>query len=169
IETRLRQPKAVATAIPTTSPIAQPVRQCVVAESAARLRFDSAGACKAVDRVEQFLALLQRRFRIPGRESVGDTVVDVTVEHLEGEILERGVHGRDLSEDVDAVAIVLHHPLDAAYLSFDPVEPLDQRVLVVPVLHRASRVLRNPRSRSEFVTTKTLENAIAAAARIGLR
>src|SRR5207244_6958368 len=68
-----------------------------------------------------------------------------------------------------ALPIFLHHPLDAAHLTFDPMQTLRQSLLVVAVLHRASRVVWNCRSRSEFVTTKTLENAIAAAATIGLR
>src|SRR4051794_12139209 len=93
----------------------------------------------------------------------------MVVENLEGQAFERSVHRCDLREDVDAVTVVLDHPLDAAHLSFDPMETLDQRLLVVAVLHVASRVLWNRRSRSEFVTTNTLENAIEAAATIGLR
>ncbi len=102
-------------------------------------------------------------------------MVDVVVEDLEREALERGVHRGDLREHVDAVAIVLEHPLDAAHLALDAVQPADERLLGgrVPVLVLAhavsSRTDRNRRSRSEFVTTKTLENAIAAAATIGFR
>ena len=93
----------------------------------------------------------------------------MVVEDFESKALERGIDRCDLREDVDAVTIVVDHPLDAADLSFDAMEALDQRLLVVAVLHRASRVLWNRRSLSEFVTTNTLENAIAPAATIGLR
>jgi hypothetical protein len=42
------------------------------------------------------------------------------------------------------------------------VQALDERVLVVAVLHQpSSRTLRKRRGRSELVTTKTLEKAIA--------
>ena len=85
--------------------------------------------------------------------------------------LESGRGGRDLREDVDAVALVLDHPLDSAHLSLDPVQPLDERVLLfhVSVRHVSSLGLEKRRSRRLFVTTKTLENAIAPAATIGLR
>src|SRR6476620_10767063 len=155
--------------MPRISPIAQPVRQCVVAERAARFRSCSACACKALDRFHELLALRGRLFRISRSECVRHAVVHVVVEHLERQTLECGVYGCDLGEDIDAVAFVLHHPLDAAHLTFDAMEPLGQRLLVVAVLHRASRALWKRRSRSEFETTKTLENAIAAAATIGLR
>src|SRR5215217_1155313 len=95
-------------------------------------------------------------------------MVDVVVEHLEREAFEGRLDGSDLREDVDAVAVVLDHPFDAAHLALDPVESLRQHFLVVAVLHAASRALWNRRSRSELVTTNTLENAIAAAATIGL-
>src|SRR5439155_10474835 len=50
---------------------------------------------------------------------------------------------------MSTVTIVLDHPLDAPDLSFDAMETFDQCLLVVAVLHRASRVLWNRRSRSE--------------------
>ena len=103
-------------------------------------------------------------------------MVHMVVEDAEGDALERCRHRRDLRQDVDAVAVVVDHALDAAHLSFDPVQPADERVLVgdVAVRFRIAHVATlsrdewNRRSRSEFVTTKTLENAIAAAATIGL-
>ena len=112
--------------------------------------------------------------RIAGRERTGDAVVHVVVEDPEREALERRVHRRDLREDVDAVAVVLDHALDPAHLALDAVQPADERLLVgrVAVLvlaHATSRGEWKRRSRSEFVTTNTLENAIAAAATIGLR
>src|SRR2546427_5080978 len=102
------------------------------------------------------------------------------VEHPERERLERRVHGGDLRQDLDAVAVVLDHPLDTAHLALDAVQALDQRVLVLRVavdgtlgdvahgfvlsLTRSKR-----RRRRLFVTTKRLDAAIAAGAIIGLR
>ena len=78
---------------------------------------------------------------------------------------------RDLGQDVDAVAILVDHPLDAAHLAFDPVQALDEQILVLR-RSRASGVLPESlwkrRRRRLFETTKTLENAIAAAATTGL-
>ena len=90
----------------------------------------------------------------------------MVVEHLQADVLERGHRGPDLRQDVDAVALLVDHLLDPAHLPLDPAQPLADRVLVVAVGH--VRTLRKRRSRSEFETTKTLENAIAAAATIGL-
>src|SRR5207253_11074648 len=92
---------------------------------------------------------------------------------------ERGVDGRDLGEDVDAVAVVVDHLLDPAHLPLDPVQTFDHRRLVGVVAvdglglgfaHRVapSRVLWKLRRRRLLLTTKTLEKAIAAAAMIGL-
>src|SRR5919106_426113 len=148
--------------------------------SCARPRADSARARKAVHGVEQLLALLLRCSGVARRERACDAVVYVVVEDDEGEAVERGRDRRDLGEDVDAVAILLDHPLDPAYLSLDAVETPDERVLVRRVSVRRRLVLLahagapsraewKRRRRSEFVTTKTLENAIAAAATIGSR
>ncbi len=95
----------------------------------------------------------------------------VVLEHLRRDLLERGLDGGDLRQDVDAVAILLDHPLDAAHLALDPVQALRQRILVLGVaVHQVtSRIDSKRRRRRLFVTTKTLENAIAAAATIGLR
>ena len=109
-------------------------------------------------------------------------VVDVILQDLEAGAFERRLHGGDLRQDVYAVAVVVDHPLDPAHLTFDPVQPLLQPVLVVAARHACasfafsaaggatsrSRRLWKRRRRSEFETTKTLENAIAAAAITGL-
>ncbi len=96
----------------------------------------------------------------------------MAVEDQEREAVERGRDGADLREDVDAVAVVVDHLLDAADLALDAVEALRQRLLVrvVAVRHwnAPSRWLRKRRSRRLLLTTKRLEAAIAAAAIIGL-
>ena len=108
-------------------------------------------------------------------------MVHVAVEDLEGERVERGRDGADLREDVDAVAVFVDHPLDAAHLALDPVQALDQRLLVgvvavgllllrglAHVAFLSVRALRKRRRRRLLVTTNTLEKAIAPAAIIGL-
>src|SRR5262245_13429092 len=130
--------------------------------------------------VEELLALRLRLSGVARGERARDAMVHVVVENPEREALERGVDRRDLREHVDAVPILLDHALDAPDLTLDAMQTADQRVLVgrvAPHLRRLrvahavtpSRVERNRRRRSEFVTTKRLENAIAAAATIGLR
>src|SRR5829696_509687 len=128
-------------------------------------------AREAVDGFEELTALLRCDVRVARLEGARDAVVHVLVEDLERDALEGSRGGRDLGEDVDAVALVLDHPLDPAHLSLDPVQPLDERVLLfhVPVCQVSSLGLEKRRSRRLFVTTKTLENAIAPAATIGLR
>ena len=132
--------------------------------------------------LEQLLGLRRGVRRVAGLERAGDAVADVLVEDLERERLERRVDGGDLGEDVDAVAVVLDHPLDAAHLAFDAVQALDERVLVLRVAvdvglglgglahdFTPSRWLLKRLRRKELVTTNRLEAAIAAAAMIGFR
>ena len=47
---------------------------------------------------------------------------DVAVQHVDRDLLERGLHGGHLREDVDAVGVLVDHPLEAAHLPFDPAE-----------------------------------------------
>src|SRR5438034_272332 len=132
-----------------------------------RSELTSPSSRKAVHRLQELPALLRRDVGVARGNRAGDAVVDVLVEDLEGEALERCRDGRDLRQDVDAVAVVLDHPLDSAHLALDPMEPLDERLFVgsVAIGVRAhaspSRGLWNRRKRRLLVTTKTLENAIA--------
>ena len=137
-------------------------------------RYFLANSREAVHGIEELLALRLRFGGIARRERTRDAVVHVVVEDLESEALERRVHRSDLREHVDAVAVVLDHPLDAAHLTLDPVEPANERFLVLGIAgrllaHAVSRTEWKRRSRSELVTTNTLEKAIAAAATIGFR
>ena len=58
------------------------------------------------------------------------------VEHLDGDLLERGLDGGDLGEDVDAVGVLVDHPLQTADLALDPAQPVVERARVG--LHGAS-------------------------------
>src|SRR5947208_1359708 len=152
----------------------------MAAEQAARFRSSSTCACKTLDGLHELLALGGRFHGISRSERVGHTVVDVIVEDLEGQALERRVHSCDLREDVDAVAVVLDHPFDAAHLTFDPVQALDERVLVLRVAvgvrlgdlgHVVApwsvwRALLKRLRRRLLLTTNREEAAIAAAAMI---
>ena len=51
------------------------------------------------------------------------------LEETEGDFVEGGLGGLDLGEDVDAVAVLLHHPGDAADLALDACEPGQQLLL----------------------------------------
>ena len=53
----------------------------------------------------------------------------VVVEDLQRDALERRRRPRRLGEDVDAVALLVDHPLDPADLALDPVEPLTRASL----------------------------------------
>ena len=49
--------------------------------------------------------------------------VCMTIQQAEGDLVERGLDRRDLSQDVDAVAVLLDHALDATDLALDAREP----------------------------------------------
>jgi hypothetical protein len=58
-----------------------------------------------------------------------DAVAGVIVEQAERHLVERGLDGGDLGDDVDAVAVFLDHALDAAYLALEAPKALEQLVL----------------------------------------
>src|SRR6476646_1313501 len=130
----------------------------------------SAGSCEPFHRVQQLLGLGLRSLRVTGAHRIAYAVVDVAVQHPQPDLLERRRDGADLVEDVDAVALLLDHPLDPAHLALDPVQPLFERVLLPAVSlpqTGPSRRLRQLRSRRLLVATNRLEQAMAAAASIG--
>src|SRR4051812_11586557 len=64
-----------------------------------------------------------------GVRPIDDAVARVVVEEPERDLVERRLHRGDLRHDVDAVAVVLDHSLDAADLPFDAAQTLEQLVL----------------------------------------
>ena len=56
-----------------------------------------------------------------------EAVPRVAVEQPERHLVERRLHGVDLGQDVDAVAVFLDHPGQASDLAFDAVEPCQHR------------------------------------------
>src|ERR671924_528794 len=79
----------------------------------------SAAAHQTPDRGHQLVGeLFQRALRVP----VDDAVAGVAVEEPECHLVQRGLDRGDLGDDIDAVAVVLDHSLDAAHLAFDALE-----------------------------------------------
>ena len=60
-----------------------------------------------------------RRRRVVAGDRIGDAVADVAVEDPHRDLLERGLDGRDLGEDVDAVGVLADHALEPADLALD--------------------------------------------------
>jgi hypothetical protein len=61
--------------------------------------------------------------------AAGDAVVRVLVEQAGRDLVERRLDRRDLREDVDAVAVLVDRPLDAAVLALDAAQALVELVL----------------------------------------
>jgi hypothetical protein len=57
-------------------------------------------------------------------------MLDVVVKEEQRDAIERCLDRLDLRQDVNAVTLVIHHPLEPASLSFDSKEPLLYVVLV---------------------------------------
>src|SRR5215218_3037022 len=68
-------------------------------------------------------------------------MVDVVGQELERKALEGGLDCAHLSQDVDAVAVGLDHPLDPADLPFDAVQALGQCHFVVAMVVVHPRIL----------------------------
>jgi len=56
-------------------------------------------------------------------EGVRHAVLQVIVQDLLLDLVERGAHRADLVDDVDAVAVFLDHARHAAHLPFDAAKP----------------------------------------------
>jgi hypothetical protein len=53
----------------------------------------------------------------------------VLVDEAERDLVQRGLHGGDLGQHVDAVTVVLDHALDPADLAFDAPQAFEELVL----------------------------------------
>src|SRR5262245_3141965 len=69
--------------------------------------------------LQQLVDLLELLLGLAAADGVVDAMLDMVLEHLVLYLLEGGAHGLQLGEDVDAVALLIDHPLDAAHLAFD--------------------------------------------------
>src|SRR5690606_13352661 len=77
------------------------------------------------------LAHLGRALGPAGAHGIGHAVLHVLVEQLQREALQRLGDRAHLGEHVDAVGVLLHHPLQPAHLALDAPEPLQLVLLVV--------------------------------------
>src|SRR3954462_11494829 len=68
-----------------------------------------------------------------GRGRLEEAGAHGLLEQAEGDRLEGLRHGRDLGEDVDAVLLVLDHPLETPGLALDAAQALEVVVLAVDV------------------------------------
>src|SRR2546423_13447068 len=116
-----------------TSPGLIQARRCVVTSlppgprRPVRSRSDQAG-----DRRRRLGHLLLRTGAAFGHR-LRHAVAQVVVEQLERHRLESPVDRRDLAQDVDAVPLLLDHPLKTPDLTFDAAEPVLDGHLVVAV------------------------------------
>src|SRR5687767_2994345 len=86
----------------------------------------SATAHQPADRAHQLVGeLLGCSFTT----TLDDAVASVLVEQPQRDLVERGLDGADLRDDVDAVTILLDHLLDPAHLSLDAAEAVEELVL----------------------------------------
>src|SRR5215469_13269502 len=79
------------------------------------------------------LANLLRGSLVPGSDRVRHTVTEVIFQQADRDSLQRLRDGGYLSQDVDAIGIVVDHPLQSAYLALDAPQPLAVLVLVLGV------------------------------------
>ena len=77
-----------------------------------------------VNQTEQFVVHGVGFFFFGGAQSFGGAMMKMILHEIAGHSAQRFLHGGDLHDDVGAVAIVRHHFLQAAHLSFDAAETL---------------------------------------------
>ena len=66
-------------------------------------------------------------------DRVLDAVSEVVLDEADRDALERALDRGDLGQDVDAVDVLVDHPLESADLALDPPQPLEVVGLVVVV------------------------------------
>ena len=90
-------------------------------------------AQQPADGVRGFLNLVLHNRRVPGGFGIlcgtDDAVGDVVLEQADADGVQGLVDRGHLREDVDAVLLLLHHPLEPAGLAPDATEPLEVGVL----------------------------------------
>ena len=79
--------------------------------------------------------------RLARADVADETAVDVRIQNVGSEALDRLVDRRELDEDVVAVAVLLHHAADAADLPRNAVEARLDRLLLLLRAHRRARFL----------------------------
>jgi hypothetical protein len=72
----------------------------------------------------QLVELGVGRLGVGAGDGVGHAVAHMAVEHVDRDLLQRGLDRGHLGEDVDAVGVLVDHPLQAADLAFDPAQAI---------------------------------------------
>src|SRR5206468_6541961 len=85
--------------------------------------------------------LRNRGVAIARADRVLDASVQMVFEQLARKGIERRLHGGDLRQDIDAVAIIVEHVADAAYLALDTTQPARELRLPAGVA-RDARMMR---------------------------
>jgi len=80
-------------------------------------------------------------FRSSLGDGLGHAVTEMIFEQPECDRLERPGDRRDLSQDINAVDVIIDHPLQTANLSLDPAKALQVGVFVLAVTVHASPYL----------------------------
>src|ERR1019366_6557031 len=112
---------------------------------------------EAADRLAQLTKLLRS---IPALDCIRDAMLDVVVEQQQSDPIESSLHGLDLGQDVDAVALALHHFLEASRLALDSEQSLLDVFFVgdvawhqatIPLVGRGTNLgaVRTPRERGD--------------------
>src|SRR5580658_7904419 len=96
----------------------------------------------AGDRGDQFLDLMTLLDHVARGESTRHTVRHVIPQHLFLDLVQRGADGIDLGQQIDAVAVLRDHALQAADLTLNPLQASDHgglgRVMHPTLLRRRS-------------------------------
>ena len=82
-----------------------------------------------VEHFQNFLDLVLAVLLRSGVERMGDTMLQMVAERLLLDLVESGPDGTELVQYVDAIALLLDHPGDTAYLAFDTAEAGELRLL----------------------------------------
>src|SRR5256886_14360954 len=141
VRDRRRPPPAPSRGSPTRTPRparrrarARPCRRTRRSASRGRARSSAPSLpSEAGEDVEQLVALLLPLASRARAHRVGHARLDVAPEQELLDLLEGPLHCGDLHQDVDAVRLVVDHPLEPLHLSLDPAHPpedLGLRLLV---------------------------------------
>src|SRR5204862_254541 len=79
-------------------------------------------AAESREQVDELVDLLAALLLVVAPHRLGQAALEMAGEDHPRRLHERGLGGGDLPEDVDAVPVLVHHPLDAGDLPGDPLQ-----------------------------------------------
>jgi Cu+-exporting ATPase len=88
-------------------------------------RLQALSASAAIQHFQKFVDLDQAVALAAAMEGIGHAMLQVVGERLLLDAVERGAHGADLGQHVDAVTVLFDHASDPAHLTFDAGQPSD--------------------------------------------